>query len=366
MRPWETQPEQYEALFAAKCAAVHERLLRFAPPPAERFKSPPDSYRVRAEFRIWHDGDELDYVMFDSTNPRQPVAVRDFAPALTPIRRLMPRLRESLRGDAELRRKLFQAEFLASRQGETLVTLIYHRPLDEVWEQKARQLAEALEIHLIGRSRKQKLVLEKDYIGERFRVGEREYEYRQYEQSFVQPNAPVNEQMLAWVQRQAAPLDGDLLELYCGNGNFTLPLAERFDRVIATELSKIGTRAARENIELNGVANVSVVRLSAEEVSAALAGEREFRRLRELPAALDTYDLRNVFVDPPRAGLDAATLSCVREFDTILYISCNPETLVENLDALSASHAVAALAYFDQFPYTPHLECGVVLKARRG
>jgi tRNA (uracil-5-)-methyltransferase len=48
----------------------------------------------------------------------------------------------------------------------------------------------------------------------------------------------------------------------------------------------------------------------------------------------------------------------------IFYISCNPETLLDNLYALKDSHAIRALALFDQFPYTAHLECGVVLARR--
>ncbi|MEO1079123.1 MAG: tRNA (uridine(54)-C5)-methyltransferase TrmA [Pseudomonadota bacterium] len=364
MRPWETQPEHYAELFDEKCAGFAARFSELGAPPAERFPSPLDSYRVRAEFRMWHNGGELDYVMFDSEDRRTPIAIADFPPALGPIRALMPALRQRLRDAVELRRKLFQVEFLAARSGEVLVTLVYHRPLDEQWQSEARSLGEDLGIALVGRSRGQKQVLGADYIVEQFEVGGRPYRYRQYEQSFVQPNAPVNQQMLQWVWQQAGNSTGDLLELYCGNGNFTLPLAERFAWVVATELSKSGTRAARENLDLNGVENVHIIRLSADEVSAALRGEREFRRLKVLPKPLGGFQLHSVFVDPPRAGLDAPTLECVAGFRRVFYISCNPLTLLSNLRDLAPTHRISALAFFDQFPYTPHLECGVVLEAR--
>jgi len=365
MRPWEIQPECYDELFARKWQDVAERFAgALSVPEPQAHRSPVDSYRVRAEFRIWHDGDALDYVMFDSEAPRDPVVVRDFPPALAPIRERMEPLREALTGNRELRRKLFQVEFLASRDGDCVITLIYHRRLDEAWDAAARSLAEQLGAQLIGRSRKQKRILFRDYVVERFAVGRRAYHYRQYEQSFVQPNAPVNEQMLTWVWERSAHASGDLLELYCGNGNFTLPLADRHPNVIATELSKSGTRAANQNLEDNRVTNVAVVRLSAEEVSEAMAGAREFRRLAVLPRPLAAYELTNVFVDPPRAGLDDATLACVREFSRIVYISCNPETLLDNLKRLAPTHTVGDLAFFDQFPYTPHLESGVVLEKR--
>jgi tRNA (uracil-5-)-methyltransferase len=189
----------------------------------------------------------------------------------------------------------------------------------------------------------------------------RDFRYRQYEQAFTQPNAGVNIAMLTWACERGASLAGDLLELYCGNGNFTLPLACHFDHVIATELSKTSVRAARENLAKNGIDNVQIIRLSAEEVSQAMRGERVFRRLAELPRPLGDYDLRTVFVDPPRAGLDNRTLQMVCNFPAILYISCNPQTLADNLATICRSHRIEHFALFDQFPYTHHMECGVLL-----
>jgi tRNA (uracil-5-)-methyltransferase len=71
-----------------------------------------------------------------------------------------------------------------------------------------------------------------------------------------------------------------------------------------------------------------------------------------------------VFVDPPRAGLDPATLELVKGYDRILYISCNPETLAQNLDELNKTHRITRCALFDQFPYSHHMESGVLLERR--
>jgi tRNA (uracil-5-)-methyltransferase len=62
--------------------------------------------------------------------------------------------------------------------------------------------------------------------------------------------------------------------------------------------------------------------------------------------------------------VDAATLALARGFDNILYISCNPATLRENAAALP-EHRLTAAAAFDQFPYTDHLECGLLLQKAR-
>lgn len=54
----------------------------------------------------------------------------------------------------------------------------------------------------------------------------------------------------------------------------------------------------------------------------------------------------------------------VQAYPAILYISCNPQTLSENLETLSTTHHVERLALFDQFPYTHHMECGVLLRRK--
>ncbi len=107
----------------------------------------------------------------------------------------------------------------------------------------------------------------------------------------------------------------DLLELYCGNGNFTLPLSTRFfRRVLATELAKSSVYAAQWNIEQNQIENTQVARLSAEEFTQAYNGEREFRRLQEANIDLASYDFDTVFVDPPRAGIDDDNLKTPTAF----------------------------------------------------
>ncbi len=355
-------PARYSELLAAKTARVQGLLAGFGAPEAEVIPSPDAGFRMRAEFRLWHDGDNLDYVMFRRGEPGTPIPVRDFPIACETIQRLMPELLARLRQDPELRHKLFQAEFLSTLAGDTLVTLVYHRRLEDSWRFRAEALATDLGVALVGRSRKQKEIIGRDFVTEQLPIEGRHYHYRQYEQAFTQPNATVNIRMIEWACRNARDLGGDLLELYCGNGNFTLPLARHFDQIIATELAKTSIRAAQWNLEANNIDNVQMIRLAAEEVTQAMNGEREFRRLADLPRPLADYQLNTVFVDPPRAGLDPATTAMVQRFPSILYVSCNPETLAANLSVLTRTHRVNALALFDQFPYTDHMECGVLLQ----
>ena len=154
----------------------------------------------------------------------------------------------------------------------------------------------------------------------------------------------------------------DLLELYCGHGNFTIPLAAKFNRVLASEISKSSIANARINCELNGVCNAQFVRLSANELMSAFARRREFERLKGID--IFGYDFSHVLIDPPRAGLEPSVIDFIKNFRNLIYISCNPQTLFENLRSLCATHEVQRFAIFDQFAHTAHIECGVLLKRR--
>ncbi|MCH4562685.1 tRNA (uridine(54)-C5)-methyltransferase TrmA [Halomonas sp. EGI 63088] len=365
-------PARYDQQLEAK----RERILRdfacFSPPALEVFPSPPSHYRQRCEFRLWHEGDDLFYAMFeiqgsevDPADPKRKRVIRldDYPVAGRRINELMPQLLDAIRDVPLLRRKLFQVEFLTTLSGEALVTLIYHRPLDEAWKAEARRLQATLGAMIIGRSRKQRLVLERDHVWERLEVDGREFVYQQVENSFTQPNAEICRSMLAWardVTRDSR--DGDLVELYCGNGNFTVALAENFRRVLATEISRTSVASARLNLEANGIDNAVIGRMSAEEFSLALKGEKGGRRVAEW--ALGDYDFTTVLVDPPRAGLDDASCQQLGGYARIVYISCNPDTLADNLATLTRTHDIRRFALFDQFPWTHHCECGVLLERR--
>lgn len=362
MLPKDFSPDAYEDLLNEKISGIANDFERLGAPTPSIITSPKEGFRMRAEFRVWHEGDKLDFVMFDRAAPKIPVPIKEFPIASSSIQAVLAPLQTALEANSVLRHKLFQVEFLSTQSEEVLVTLIYHRSLDDDWEAEARVLADQLSISLIGRSRGQKVTLTQDWVEESLTINNQVYRYKQPEQAFIQPNASVNERMIEWAMAQVGSQDSDLLELYCGIGNFTIPLATQFRSVLATEVSKVATRAAVDNLTLNNVNNVEFARLSAEEMTIAMAGTRKFRRLAELQRPLEDYKLQTVFVDPPRAGLDQGTLALVKGFDEILYISCNPLTLIDNLKTLTKTHTIEALAFFDQFPYTPHLECGVHLQ----
>ena len=358
----------YNTQLNAKIQRLHTLLAPFGAPEIEVFASAEQGYRMRAEFRIWHEGDAMSYAMFEpgsKASSASLIKLTQFPPAHERINALMPRLLDALSQQDVLRCRLYQCEFLYTLSGEMLVTLIYHKRLDDEWQKAACTLQDALGISIIGRSRGQKIVLREDHVTETLTVCGQTYRYRQLEGGFTQPNARVCEKMLEWACAQAEKAAGtpprDLLELYCGNGNFTLPLSRRFRRVLATEVSKTSVAAAQWNIQANGTDNIAIARLSAEEFTEAYTGTRDFQRLAAQGIRLSNYDFSTIFIDPPRAGVDSETLKLVAQFESIIYVSCNPDTLADNLQTLTQTHTVQAAALFDQFPFTPHIESGVLL-----
>ena len=368
----------YDAQLSAKTEHLKELLAPFYLGGLSVFASQESHYRSRAEFGVWHEGEQWHFTMMlpDSCGVKTRTRVDQFEAADRRINEAMQRLSLVLRSDL-LRRKLFQVEFLSTTTGELLITMIYHKALDEEWIAAARPLEAQLGAKLIGRSRKQKLVLSEDFVTEEFCVQGRKYCYVQPEGAFTQPNARVCAHMLNWASSQASQVAAregsseglacsrDFLELYCGIGNFTLPLSSHFRSALATEVSKTSTKAALENAATNQIEHLTLVRLSAEEVGEALAGTREFRRLKQAGVSLQDYDFACCFVDPPRAGVDEKTLHMIARFDHLIYVSCNPETLVRDLKILQSTHEVVTAALFDQFPYTHHMEAGVRLIKRR-
>ncbi|WP_187648231.1 tRNA (uridine(54)-C5)-methyltransferase TrmA [Nitrosophilus labii] len=327
----------------------------------EVVSSPDSNFRARAEFRIYHSSSKIFYAMH-SLEGKGLVVIDECPMTSKPIFELMPKLIKELESMLILKERLFAIEFLSSLNEEILVTLIYHKKLDEEWAKEAQKVQKLFDISIIGRSRGQKVVLKKDFITEELRVFDKSYRFIQKEGSFTQPNPYINQKMIEWTKEASKGFGKDLLELYCGAGNFTIPLSENFNKVLATEISKTSIKAALKNCELNGTNNVKFVRLSSEEFVEAYEEKRSFSRLKNAQIDLKEYDFSTIFVDPPRAGLDETTRTLSKKFENIIYISCNPKTMYRDLQEIIKTHKIEKFAFFDQFPYTNHLECGAILK----
>lgn len=167
---------------------------------------------------------------------------------------------------------------------------------------------------------------------------------------FVQVNAALNERMVDRAVELIDARPGDaVLDLYCGLGNFTLPLARRAGSVLGVEGEASLIARARANARLNGLGN-------ARFAVANLSDDFEARRELE-PWTRDPFDL--VLLDPPRAGaLGVLPLIGRGRPRRVVYISCHPGTLARDAGILVHQHRfrLVAAGVMDMFPHTAHLE----------
>ena len=272
----------------------------------------------------------------------------------------------------ELTIKLFEADFLANQKGELIISFNYHKKIDEnKFKEEAYLLRkhfidEGLSINFVGRAKKQTVFADTDTILETIKTKDRDFYLYQVEGNFSQPNIYACQNMVQFARDCCSNCkDEDLIELYCGSGTFTVCLADLFRKVFSTEVSRVPTLTAIKNIEKNNITNTRIARLSAVEVAQALEGTREFKRLKLADIDIHDYNLTTLLIDPPRSGLEfKEALDFTARFNRVIYISCGPTSLCSDLAYLSKTHNIKKLAFFDQFPYTEHLETGVLLEKK--
>ena len=350
----------YKEQISHKKEKIKSLFAKFYSGEFEFFASCEAGYRNRAEFGLFHDKDELYYTMNSADKERVFV---DICPKMDrKIVDLMGKILPKIKENSNLKSKIFGIEFVATMH-DIMAILLYHKDILEI-QNDLQILANSLKIKLIARSRGKKLVFGGEILSDEVEVCGKKFIYNFEAQAFIQPNKFTNEMMISWAL-QNIENGQDFLEMYCGHGNFTIPLSFKFKKVLATEISKNSIKNALKNCENNGVKNINFVRISSEELMQGFAKVREFRRLQEQNINLQNYNFSHILVDPPRAGLDDSVVSFVKDYENIIYISCNPITLHENLKSICKTHKITKFAIFDQFPHTEHIECGVLLKKEK-
>ena len=198
---------------------------------------------------------------------------------------------------------------------------------------------------------------------ETYKVKDQTIKIDLYEQCFSQTNPYICDQMLSWVHEREDP-NFHITELHCGIGTFTALLSNIFSKVLATENSRPSIKALKKNLENNFITNVQFARMSGLETLEALNKVRTFNRLKHVNLKSLKRDV--LFLDPPKTGLDSLSLDLIKQvnFKEIIYLSCGFPSLKSNINNLLSDYCIEKAAFFDQFPFTDHLETGVILKRR--
>lgn len=184
--------------------------------------------------------------------------------------------------------------------------------------------------------------------------------------SFYQVN-PVQTEKLYGKALEYARLTGGetVLDAYCGTGTMGIIAAERAGKVIGVELNADAVRDARINAKCNGVENIQFYLNDAGKFLTDMAAQAQGEEGRNKERGI--VDV--LLMDPPRSGSDEAFLSSVVRLgpSRVVYVSCNPETLIRDLKYLKRfGYQVKRAVGVDMFPFTEATEAVCLLEKRGG
>lgn len=309
------QQLSYEAQLKAKVEMIRDCLRRIAQvefPGEIPITASPDIWRYRSRAQWQHDPRKMRLGYFERASHR----VCDVAacPVLVPeLQSTLASLRERMK-DGALPRDATEFQAVAGDDGSSLAPPVPEHP--------TREVSRAIHGH----------------------------RYHFSADSFFQINHALLEPLIDAAIIEAS---GDTsVDLYCGAGLFTLPLAQRFARVYGVEANATAINYARRNLATANLDNVAFINAH---VGEWLAEKRE---------QLAPVDF--VLLDPPRAGAEEEAIQgilALRPRD-ISYVSCDPAPLARDLKKLAAGgYHLNTLAAFDLFPQTHHVETVARLKS---
>lgn len=169
--------------------------------------------------------------------------------------------------------------------------------------------------------------------------------------SFFQVNKTLTEKLYNEVKeivKKSKP--NKILDLYCGTGTIGIYVSDYTNEVIGIDYSKSGIKNANQNKTLNNINNIKFICNKVENVIDSF-----------------TNDIDLIIVDPPRAGLDKNTIKNIKRINPkeIIYVSCDPATLVRDLNLLDEEYKVEFIKPYNMFPRTYHVENVCYLTKRK-
>lgn len=169
--------------------------------------------------------------------------------------------------------------------------------------------------------------------------------------SFYQVN-PIQAEKLYKIGVEQAKISNDdiVFDLYCGIGTISLYMAKYSKKVYGIEIVEEAVKAAKENAKMNDITNTKFIAGDVEKILDNLINKENI-----IP------DI--IMVDPPRRGLDSTSIENIIKIKSkkLIYISCNPATLVRDLNKLEETYDIQSIKPVDMFPFTSHIECVVSL-----
>ncbi len=348
------QHTPYPNQLAIKKEILTETLTRSHIPPEENIPAPlpspePEGYRYKIRLHIAKNGS----IGFHKMQSHELVEIKHCPLAAPTLNTTLLNLDKSGLLP-ELAQFCRQIELACSPADDAVVVATMHLS-------SARQPPKALQESILNqaglrgiafKSRKKTTFLPKPVLlQQQFSTGSQRYTLSWDSRSFFQVNPEQNRQLVQLVMEHAGAVSGKtILDLFCGMGNFSVPLALAGAEVTGIELNKSAINAARTNAATAAIKNSSFI--------TADVG----RHLQQLVNKKVRFDI--VVLDPPRQGLGRSTqLLPQLQPERILYISCDPATLSRDLQTLiRQGYRLKSVTPVDMFPQTHHIECLAVLE----
>lgn len=307
----------------------------------------PWGYRRKGRLSVkWVDKKDKALVGFRENDPRFVADLRECHTLLPEVGMRIADISE-LVGSLDARREIAQIEIAA---GDDTVALVFRHlvPLGE--GDRGRLIAfgqrNDLAILLQAKGPDTVVPLWPETVALSFRLAEHDLDIAFQPLDFIQVNAGMNRRMLASAIDLLDPQTNDrVLDLFCGLGNFTMPIARRAGRVVGVEGEPALVQRANENALRNGLSNV-------EYFAADLFADQ-----RDSDWARRDYD--KLLLDPPRSGA-AQVLEYLprKSVKRVVYVSCHPASLARDAGTLVKQHGFRLLkaGVMDMFPHTAHVE----------
>lgn len=180
------------------------------------------------------------------------------------------------------------------------------------------------------------------------------YKFKISPMSFYQVNPVQAEKLYNLGVKYAEITKNDIVfDLYCGIGTISLCMSKYAKKVYGVEIVEEAIEVAKENAKINNIENTEFIAGDVEKVLSNLIDNKKV-----IP------DI--IMVDPPRRGLDNTSVENIKKVSPkkLVYISCNPATLMRDLAKLEDIYEIKNIKPVDMFPYTSHVECVTVLELK--
>jgi 23S rRNA (uracil1939-C5)-methyltransferase len=345
------------AQLAFKQGQLLENLARLGAVEPERvlppLTGPVWNYRRRARLGIKHVSQKGRVLVgFRERAARYVADLHECRILVPPLDRLMDPLSELVAG-LEIYGRMPQAELAAADNGCAVVLRVLDPPSPTDLERLQRfERAQGVRIYLQPGGPASVAPLTDGQLPLRYSLPDFELAIEFAPTDFIQVNGALNATMVARALEELDPQpDEQVLDLYCGLGNFSLPLARRAGQVTGVEGEATLVARASDNARRAGLGNVNFV-------TADLASSGY-----EDPWAERAYT--RVLLDPPRAGAREVLPVVGRcGAERVVYISCHPGSLARDAGLLVREHGfrLVAAGVMDMFPHTTHVEAMAVFE----